>query len=432
VIDQIDVKYAQLGGAAKLGQPVGARMQFFHDDPPPVKVQPTPHDQEHPNKPTKPGPDNGGQKKQLTGIFQRFQHGGIFQNLQSLSAVLEPISSKSSDWEPTGPAGWPVADTQTLLSADGLPVGALNRCAGGGIYYIENASKAITLQSTPLHAKWLEIGGPGGWLGFPLQAEESTPDGVGRFIHFQHGSIYWTPFTGAHEVHGLIRVLWASLGWEKNQSLGYPISDESPVSGTKDRFNDFENGVIYWTDGQPAAHVVQPISITVGDQKLPVPVTEVADRVTTIVSGSIASVKLPAQISGVHITGGPIFIGVTSYNDGATRVINRRHKFLLTIELVTPSPAPNIHAVVQFGIEVFLDRTKGNGVVLARVDQPTSTSEAGWPVSQANVDQANTAIVAAFNGISPKDFFDVPKGVPFMLSIKTMVDGAINVFVNVG
>ena len=53
-----------------------------------------------------------------------------------------------------------------------------------------------------------------GWersfLGYPLTDETATPDGVGRYNHFQGGSIYWTPATGAHEVHGAIRGQWAT------------------------------------------------------------------------------------------------------------------------------------------------------------------------------------------------------------------------------
>ena len=51
-------------------------------------------------------------------------------------------------------------------------------------------------------------------LGRPASDERPTPDGVGRFRHFERGSIYWHPATGAHEVHGLIRQKWAELGWE--------------------------------------------------------------------------------------------------------------------------------------------------------------------------------------------------------------------------
>jgi len=74
--------------------------------------------------------------------------------------------------------------------------------------------------------KYLALGAEASILGYPRTDETGTPDGVGRFNHFQGGSIYWTPGTSAHEVHGLIRGLWSSLGWETNPQLGYPISDE--------------------------------------------------------------------------------------------------------------------------------------------------------------------------------------------------------------
>lgn len=70
------------------------------------------------------------------------------------------------------------------------------------------------------------LGGSGSFLGYPITDECTTPDGVGRYNHFQAGSIYWSPSTGAHEVHGLIRGLWAQGGWERNAALGYPITDE--------------------------------------------------------------------------------------------------------------------------------------------------------------------------------------------------------------
>jgi hypothetical protein len=39
-------------------------------------------------------------------------------------------------------------------------------------------------------------------LGSPTTSELPTPDGIGRFPHYQRGSIYFTPSTGAHEIHG--------------------------------------------------------------------------------------------------------------------------------------------------------------------------------------------------------------------------------------
>ena len=86
-----------------------------------------------------------------------------------------------------------------------------------------------------------------GFLGYPTTDETATPDGRGRYNHFQHGSIYWTPETNAHEVHGSILVRWAQLRWERGP-LGYPISDEGQLAwNPTGRFSSFEHGNIYWS-----------------------------------------------------------------------------------------------------------------------------------------------------------------------------------------
>lgn len=82
-----------------------------------------------------------------------------------------------------------------------------------------------------------------GILGYPITDEVTPPDGVGRYNVVEHGSIYWTPATGAHEVHGRIRDAWMTTGWEAG-SLGYPTSDEYAVSGG--RRSDFQHGSITW------------------------------------------------------------------------------------------------------------------------------------------------------------------------------------------
>src|SRR5664280_2102801 len=89
---------------------------------------------------------------------------------------------------------------------------------------------------------------------FPAQRRPGVPDGVGRFNHFQAGAVYWTPPTGAHEVRGAIRDLWASLGWERS-ALGYPVTDETGTPDGVGRFNGFQGGAVYWTP-RTGAHEV--------------------------------------------------------------------------------------------------------------------------------------------------------------------------------
>jgi len=83
-----------------------------------------------------------------------------------------------------------------------------------------------------IRARWLAMGGTSSIPGYPTTNEQTTPDGIGRYNHFQNGSIYWTPATGAHEVYGAIRARWAELRWERGL-LGYPTA--APHEDTRNR-----------------------------------------------------------------------------------------------------------------------------------------------------------------------------------------------------
>ena len=115
---------------------------------------------------------------------------------------------------------------------------------GSGIYWTPNTG-AHAVQGA-IYAQWASLGYERGPLGYPTSDETGTPDGVGRFNAFAgtgRSGIYWTPNTGAHEVHGAIYAQWASLGWERS-GLGYPITDEYAIPGG--RRNDFVHGTITW------------------------------------------------------------------------------------------------------------------------------------------------------------------------------------------
>lgn len=83
------------------------------------------------------------------------------------------------------------------------------------------------------------------FIGAPLSDEFKTPNKAGAGQHFEGGSIYWSPNTGAHEVHGAIKDKWAALGWE-NSFLGFPTSDETATPDGIGRYNFFEGGAIYF------------------------------------------------------------------------------------------------------------------------------------------------------------------------------------------
>ncbi|HEV2780332.1 MAG TPA: PQQ-dependent sugar dehydrogenase [Actinophytocola sp.] len=133
-----------------------------------------------------------------------------------------------------------------------------------------------------IQAKYETLGAERSVLGYPTTHQSATPDGLGRFNHFQGGgsfvytsaapfghpeaarrgapspapsgdlagaSIYWHPSTGAFAVYGPIRQRWAGLGWERSY-LGYPTSDVLTVPDGR-RMN-FQYGYILedFTTGQ--------------------------------------------------------------------------------------------------------------------------------------------------------------------------------------
>jgi hypothetical protein len=127
--------------------------------------------------------------------------------------------------------------TPETVTPDG--VGRYNVFENGSIYWSPSTG-AFEVHGL-IRDKYRDVGWEAGFLGYPILDELVTPDGVGRYSVFQGGSIYWSPSTGAHEVHGLIRNKWRDLGWEAGQ-LGYPTSDEYSVP--EGRRSDFQHGSI--------------------------------------------------------------------------------------------------------------------------------------------------------------------------------------------
>lgn len=82
-------------------------------------------------------------------------------------------------------------------------------------------------------------------LGFPTGNEQCNLKDNGCYQDFEHGKVYWTASLGAHAVIGGIREKWDQLGYEWN--LGYPVNNE--IGGLKNggSWQQFENGVIYWS-----------------------------------------------------------------------------------------------------------------------------------------------------------------------------------------
>jgi hypothetical protein len=144
----------------------------------------------------------------------------------------------------------------------GAPTGEVQSDKGGraffkpferGRIYWTQTHGAFEIHGAIL-ARYLALRASASFLRAPVTDEKPIPETEGAFNHFEGGSIYWQQSIGAHEIHGAIRELWASLG-SQDSYLGYPTSDEhdwiSPA-GVEGKASDFQFGQIGWTnDGGP-------------------------------------------------------------------------------------------------------------------------------------------------------------------------------------
>jgi len=94
----------------------------------------------------------------------------------------------------------------------------------GAIYWHPNVDKGTAHEiHGEILKRWRTIGSET-TTGYPRTDE--LVHGVGRSSHFSKDwAIYWSPKTGAWEVHGAFLNYYASTGWE-NGRLGYPMSAE--------------------------------------------------------------------------------------------------------------------------------------------------------------------------------------------------------------
>ncbi|MEE1767139.1 hypothetical protein PUR34_02830 [Streptomyces sp. JV185] len=94
-----------------------------------------------------------------------------------------------------------------------------------------------------IEKRYLDMGGPNGTLGCPLTDELTNPDGIGRRTQFEHGTIYWSPRSGAWPVWGAIGEYWCNDGCERSV-MGYPTSYERKVGDEVQQ--NFQCAVIHW------------------------------------------------------------------------------------------------------------------------------------------------------------------------------------------
>ncbi|MCW2620632.1 MAG: repeat protein [Frankiales bacterium] len=170
------------------------------------------------------------------GFAQTFQGGTLFSGPGDVGVhvVLGDILLRYlAAGGPAGPLGFPLADEAGASGGRFSPFerGTVTWTAAAGTRLVYGASAQAYARS----------GGPAGFLGLPVSEESDVL--TGRFTVFQFGRIYWTPATGAHEVHGLILQKYLAMSGPAGP-LGFPRVDESGAPGG--RFTSFQFGIVTW------------------------------------------------------------------------------------------------------------------------------------------------------------------------------------------
>ncbi|CAN5278262.1 hypothetical protein BH18ACT12_BH18ACT12_13030 [soil metagenome] len=160
--------------------------------------------------------------------------------------------------------------------AIGFPVKLARAVAGGEeqefegarMYHKKGAPKAFAVQGAIL-ARFLATGGVGAW-GYPVTNEldvwnKGGTNVVGKSSEFEACTFYWSPQTGAHEVHGDLRQRYRDLGGPTG-SLGFPTSDEIsvPAAPAPARANTFQKGSLLWYGTAGSIVVASPFKVRVG------------------------------------------------------------------------------------------------------------------------------------------------------------------------
>jgi uncharacterized protein with LGFP repeats len=147
--------------------------------------------------------------------------------------------------------GYPTADE---AGSDG--VGRFSRFEHGSIFWSPSTGARAMLG--PIEAAWNAAGAEQGFLGYPVQSVSTAADHVGQYARFERGVIFWSPSSGAHQVLGAIGGLWAATGSERGV-LGYPVSDELVTADGVGRFSRFQHGSIFWSPSTGARVLMGPV-----------------------------------------------------------------------------------------------------------------------------------------------------------------------------
>lgn len=363
------------------------------------------------------------------GRFRHYKHGSIYWHPQTGAHEVHGLIRNK--WAALGgersELGYPKTDETST------PGGRYSLFQRGVVLWKTGAPEAFEVHGAIL-GRYISLGSEKGFLGFPTTDETKPPDGIGRFNHFEHGSIYWKPTTGAHEVHGLIRKFWAENGWERNASLGYPLTDELPTkAGDPDRFSDFENGVVYWKSGSTKA--VQLVPNWLASRRAADVFGELGDSVRKTLTEADSRIYItsgpgPAGVIAVPpppMTGFDNLFALTDYSQTSGGIRNRQYQvhagFAITVE-----GANDPDCSLSLTFEMRFDRPSRKVQVILR--NWNIHTEVDWPTNwYISAEEINALLKPKLNAKlnQPINVADIPEFLN-VLSLKVMPNGDLNIY----
>ncbi|MCF6507867.1 hypothetical protein E9549_10700 [Blastococcus sp. MG754426] len=177
------------------------------------------------------------------GCGQHFEHGSIYHSVATAPARVDPVTRagwSAEGWE-RGILGYPTTSTFC-----GLRDGGCGQHFQGGSVYWSSSTGSRTVRG-PVRDRWAGQGWENGDLGYPTTSTFCGLRDGGCGQHFQRGSIYWSPSSGARVIAPEVIGRWAGQGWETG-ALGYPTSEPFAAPGLEwVRGQHFQGGSVYQT-----------------------------------------------------------------------------------------------------------------------------------------------------------------------------------------
>jgi uncharacterized protein with LGFP repeats len=210
----------------------------------------------------------------------------------------------SDEYDALRTSGVDLGGAQGAVTCDQPRSGCKQVFDGGTIFWSPGAGAHVVRGA--LLADYLNRGGPGGVLGYPLTDDAQTPGANGYWNNFQYGALLWSAGTSSHMVRGAILDKYWALGGPAGP-LGFPDGDDAAVPGGFT--TSFTGGALYWSSGT-GAHMIRGA---------------IYDEYTTF--GGPAVLGFPTADDGPTQDGGGALIPLTGgsiywrQSDGSTHVV---------------------------------------------------------------------------------------------------------------